>query len=165
MKVQATIPTDKGVFTAWLTERGLARLDFPSRTRSTSARAGVSGPLNPDQQRWLKLTTLALESVLVGRKPRALPPLDWSGSTDFQRSVWGALLRIGTGQTRTYAGIAREIGRPLAARAVGGACGANPVPVLVPCHRVLAASGRIGGFSGGLDWKRDLLEFEGVVAK
>jgi methylated-DNA-[protein]-cysteine S-methyltransferase len=165
MNIQATIPTDKGVFTAGLTERGVARLDFPSRTRSASALVKDSGTLSPAQQRWLKLTTLALKSVLAGQKPKALPPLDWSGSTDFQRSVWGALLGIGTGQTRTYAGIAREIGRPLAARAVGGACGANPVPVLVPCHRVLATSGRIGGFSGGLDWKRDLLEIEGVVAK
>jgi O-6-methylguanine DNA methyltransferase len=154
-----------GVFTTWLTERGLARLNFPARTHRASARAKASGSLSSEQQCWLKLTTLALESVLAGREPKQIPPLDWSGSTDFQRSVWGALLRIGTGQTRTYAEIALEIGRPLAARAVGGACGANPVPVLVPCHRVLAASGRIGGFSGGLKWKRNLLEMEGVVAK
>ena len=80
MKVQAIIPTDKGVFSAWLTERGLARLDFPSRTRSASARAKAAGSLSPEQQRWLKLITLGLESVLAGRKPKALPPLDWSGS-------------------------------------------------------------------------------------
>ena len=66
------------------------------------------------------------------------------------------------GQTRSYGEIARAIGRPKGMRAVGGACGANPIPVLVPCHRVLAAKGKLGGFSGGLDWKRTLLEREGV---
>ena len=70
--------------------------------------------------------------------------------------------QIRTGQTRSYGEIAKEIGRPKALRAVGGACGANPIPVFVPCHRVLAANQRIGGFSGGLDWKRKLLKREGV---
>jgi O-6-methylguanine DNA methyltransferase len=69
---------------------------------------------------------------------------------------------IRVGQTLSYGEIARAIGKPKALRAVGGACGANPIPVLVPCHSVLAAKGKIGGFSGGLDWKRTLLEREGV---
>jgi O-6-methylguanine DNA methyltransferase len=70
--------------------------------------------------------------------------------------------RISCGQTQSYGEIAKAIGKPKAVRAVGGACGANPIPVLVPCHRVLAAGGKIGGFSGGLDWKRKLLAREGV---
>ena len=67
------------------------------------------------------------------------------------------------GRTASYGDLARDIGRPKAFRAVGGACGANPIPVLIPCHRALAANGRLGGFSGGLEWKRTLLAAEGVV--
>jgi O-6-methylguanine DNA methyltransferase len=67
------------------------------------------------------------------------------------------------GQTKGYAQIAKEIGSPKAARAVGGACGANPVPLIIPCHRVLAANVKLGGFSGGLDWKLRLLAAEGVT--
>ena len=72
------------------------------------------------------------------------------------------MLKISTGKTKSYGEIASAIGKPKAVRAVGGACGANPVPVLVPCHRVLAANKKLGGFSGGLDWKRSLLAREGV---
>jgi O-6-methylguanine DNA methyltransferase len=86
-------------------------------------------------------------------------PLD-PGGTPFQRAVWQALRAIPRGATRTYAELARELGRPGAARAVGRAAGANPLPVLVPCHRLLA-SGGLGGFSGGLDTKRALLALEG----
>jgi O-6-methylguanine DNA methyltransferase len=97
-----------------------------------------------------------------GRAPGTLPPLDLSSGTDFQQSVWQALQQIRFGQTRSYGEIARAIGKPKALRAVGGACGANPIPVFVPCHRALAANRKIGGFSGGLDWKWTLLEREGV---
>ena len=82
--------------------------------------------------------------------------------TEFQKSVWNALRKISFGKTKSYGEIARAIGKPKAVRAVGGACGANPVPVLVPCHRVLAANKKLGGFSGGLDWKRKLLALEKV---
>jgi methylated-DNA-[protein]-cysteine S-methyltransferase len=75
------------------------------------------------------------------------------------------LCRIGCGRAWSYKEVARAIGRPNAVRAVGGACGANPIPVLVPCHRVLAANYGLGGFSAGLDWKRMLLEREGVQVK
>jgi O-6-methylguanine DNA methyltransferase len=71
-------------------------------------------------------------------------------------------LKISLGKTKSYGEIAAAIGNPKAVRAVGGACGANPVPVLVPCHRVLAANNKLGGFSSGLDWKRKLLAYEGV---
>jgi O-6-methylguanine DNA methyltransferase len=88
--------------------------------------------------------------------------LDLSSGTKFQQHVWNALRRIATGRTKSYAQVAALIDRPKAVRAVGGACGANPVPVLIPCHRVLAANQGLGGFSGGLDWKRKLLAREGV---
>jgi O-6-methylguanine DNA methyltransferase len=81
--------------------------------------------------------------------------------TAFQTAVWRELKKIPRGQTRTYGEIAAAIGRPTAVRAVGAACGANPLPVLIPCHRVVAKTG-IGGFSGGLPWKRLLLELEAL---
>ncbi len=90
-------------------------------------------------------------------------PVDPRGSA-FQLSVWQELRRIPRGSVRSYGEIAARIGRPGAARAVGGAAGANPLPVVVPCHRLLAGGMRIGGYSGGLGRKRALLSLEGVRA-
>jgi methylated-DNA-[protein]-cysteine S-methyltransferase len=157
-----TVPlaTPDGTFLARYSEKGLAGLDFPShRNGKTQApQGGASARVRP----WQRETAAALKRALTGRAPGTSPPLDLSSGTDFQQSVWRALRQIPTGQTRSYGEIARQIGRPKALRAVGGACGANPIPVLVPCHRVLAANRKIGGFSGGLDWKRTLLVREGV---
>jgi methylated-DNA-[protein]-cysteine S-methyltransferase len=88
--------------------------------------------------------------------------LDWSGATEFQRRVWKALVKIPYGETLTYGELARRIGRPGVARAVGRAVGANPIPLIVPCHRVVAAGGGLGGYSapGGVAVKRRLLDFE-----
>lgn len=86
-------------------------------------------------------------------------PLDLNG-TPFQRRVWNQLRRIPYGVTRSYGEVARAIGKPGAARAVGQASGANPVPILVPCHRVIAAGGALGGYGGGLRLKRFLLALE-----
>jgi AraC family transcriptional regulator of adaptative response/methylated-DNA-[protein]-cysteine methyltransferase len=90
-----------------------------------------------------------------------LPPLDLRG-TAFQRRVWEALQAIPAGETRTYSQLAVAIGRPTAVRAVASACGANPVAVLVPCHRVIASDGSLAGYRWGLARKRALLEREGV---
>src|SRR5207244_2194309 len=111
---------------------------------------------------WHETTIKALDDALAGRTPKALPTLDLSSGTAFQQSVWKTLLKIGFGETWSYADVAKAIGKPTALRAVGGACGANPIPVLVPCHRVLAANHGLGGFSSGLEWKRRLLAREGV---
>ncbi len=86
-------------------------------------------------------------------------PVTLSG-TPFRRTVWEALLRIPYGEVRTYGEIAREVGCPQGARAVGGACHANPVAIIVPCHRVVGASGALTGFGGGLDVKERLLALE-----
>ena len=85
-----------------------------------------------------------------------------SGGTPFQRSVWEAMRSIPHGDTISYAELANRVGRPGAARAVGQAVGANPVPLLIPCHRVVASDGGLGGFGGGLQMKRELLCQEGV---
>jgi O-6-methylguanine DNA methyltransferase len=87
-------------------------------------------------------------------------PLDLHG-TPFQVEVWKEMLRIPAGRTRSYAEVARNIGRPKAFRAVAQACGANPIPVVVPCHRVVASNG-LGGYTGGIDRKIFLLKAEGV---
>lgn len=84
------------------------------------------------------------------------------GGSEFQRQVWAALLRIPYGETRTYGDLARRLGREGAARAIGAASGANPLPLLIPCHRVVAADG-LGGYSGGPALKRRLLTLEGVA--
>jgi O-6-methylguanine DNA methyltransferase len=110
------------------------------------------------------MTVAALKEALAGGTPRKLPPLDLSAGTEFQQSVWRAMLEIGPGETLSYGEVARAIGKPRALRAVGGACGANPIPVFVPCHRVLAAGHKLGGFSSGLNWKRKLLEIEGSAS-
>jgi methylated-DNA-[protein]-cysteine S-methyltransferase len=90
--------------------------------------------------------------------------LDYYGFTPFQRAVWEATRRIPHGQTRSYGWVAQQLGKPGAARAVGQALGRNPFPIIVPCHRVLAADGGLGGFSGGLEMKRLLLELEHAPA-
>jgi methylated-DNA-[protein]-cysteine S-methyltransferase len=86
--------------------------------------------------------------------------LDLNGATPFQRDVWQAVRQIPYGQTRGYAWVATEVGRPEAVRAVGQALARNPLPIIVPCHRVLGSDGGLGGFSGGLKMKRSLLKLE-----
>ncbi len=91
-------------------------------------------------------------------------PLDFSGVTSaFQREVYDQLLKLQHGHVTSYGQIAREIGKPDQARAVGQAVGANPIPIMVPCHRVIASDGRLTGFSGGLKRKVALLTLEGVA--
>jgi O-6-methylguanine DNA methyltransferase len=160
--MQIPIHTSDGDFVAHYSNRGLAGLDFPSSGREPAA-AENGETLSPAQvRRWHALTTRALKDALAGKTIRTLPPLDLSCGTEFQQAVWNALLRIEPGKTRSYGEVAAELRKPGATRAVGGACGANPIPVLVPCHRVLAANQKLGGFSSGLDWKRKLLARERI---
>jgi O-6-methylguanine DNA methyltransferase len=158
--LELPVATRDGNFIAHYSEMGLAELNFPKAGRA-SARAANKKKIPAKIRGGHRITEAALKSILSGRAPGKFPPLDLVG-TDFQKSVWRALQKISFGQTKSYGEIARAIGNPKAVRAVGGACGANPVPVLIPCHRVLAADGKIGGFSGGLDWKRALLAREGI---
>jgi len=115
----------------------------------------------PDRKGVLKNVRKELDQYFAGRLTKFSTPLAFNG-TPFQNTVWRELTRIPYGATISYLDLANRIENPKAVRAVGGACGANPIPVLVPCHRVLAAKQKIGGFSSGLDWKRKLLAREGV---
>ena len=101
----------------------------------------------------------ALADYIAGRSKMPTPPMDIRG-TPFQFSVWDQLRAIPAGQTRSYSEIARRIGRPRAIRAVGTANGANPVSIIIPCHRAIRSSGHLGGYRWGLDRKRRLLEME-----
>jgi len=103
-----------------------------------------------------------LRRYLAGERMQFSCPLDLRG-TDFQVAVWQELYRIPYGQTRTYAQIADAIGHPKAVRAVGAANGANPVAVIVPCHRVIGSNGTLTGYGGGLPMKEWLLALEGVT--
>ncbi|GAB4319110.1 MAG: methylated-DNA--[protein]-cysteine S-methyltransferase [Candidatus Sumerlaeia bacterium] len=87
-------------------------------------------------------------------------PLDWSGAPPFYQTVWRVCRSIPPGQTRTYQWLATQAGSPRAVRAAGQALAHNPTPLFVPCHRVVAADGGLGGFSAGLEWKERLLELE-----
>ena len=161
MFVSLPVHTPEGDFMAHYSAAGLAELNFPNSARKTSTPATTSATVSKQVREWHRLTESALKSILSGKEPKTFPPMVPTG-TEFQKSVWKAMSRIALGKTKSYGEIAAAIGRPKAVRAVGGACGANPIPVLVPCHRVLAANNKIGGFGGGLGWKSRLLEAEGI---
>lgn len=103
-----------------------------------------------------------LREYFAGRRRQFELELDVRG-TSFQRRVWEAVAAVPYGQTRTYADIARTVGNNRAVRAVGAANGANPLPLIVPCHRIIGSSGGLHGYGGGLDVKAKLLALEGVI--
>jgi methylated-DNA-[protein]-cysteine S-methyltransferase len=135
----------------------IAFADGPGETQE----AGFPGQVSPQAERWLAACTEQLEGYLAGRRTVFDLPLVPEG-TPFQQKVWAALQQIPYGKTVSYRDVARAIGRPTAFRAVAGACGKNPLVICVPCHRVVAADGGLGGFSGGLWRKKALLGLEGV---
>lgn len=122
----------------------------------SAALVGTEGPA-PEL---LHAAAKQLGEYFAGTRMSFSVPLAPSG-TDFQLSVWNALGEIPYAETITYAELARRVGRPAAYRAVGQANGANPLPIVYPCHRVVASGGKLGGYGGGLDVKRRLLALEG----
>jgi methylated-DNA-[protein]-cysteine S-methyltransferase len=104
-----------------------------------------------------------MEEYFDGERQEFSTPLDFVFGTAFQHEVWTTLTKIPFGETRSYKWLAEQTGRPRASRAVGHANGRNPIPVIVPCHRVISANGTLGGYTGGLDLKRKLLALEGVA--
>ncbi|HTO68723.1 MAG TPA: methylated-DNA--[protein]-cysteine S-methyltransferase [Myxococcota bacterium] len=158
----SVVETPLGALRVAVTEDGVARVALPHS--SGSGFAGWLRSVFADAERvpWLPLAdklAQELTEYFAGRRREFSVPLDPRG-TEFQRAVWRAIAAIPYGRTKTYAEIARAAGRARAVRAAGSATGANPLPILVPCHRVIAAQGKLGGFSGGLDAKRRLLALE-----
>jgi O-6-methylguanine DNA methyltransferase len=124
-------------------------------------------PVSESQRNdWNPLLTEAarqLRAYFAGALREFSLPLDMPG-TEFQKCVWGQVAAIPYGETRSYLQIATAVGSPRAVRAVGGANGANPAPIVVPCHRVIGAKGSLVGYGGGLAMKKRLLELEGAIA-
>ena len=143
------LPTAFGTFEATFSDGGVTELRFPHQSSGSAASAYAPALLLAEE----------LDAYLRGQLTTFSVPLDLRG-TPFQLSVWNALREIPYGEVRSYASLAAAIGRPSAVRAVGAANGANPVPIIVPCHRVIGSSGRLVGFGGGLDWKARLLSIE-----
>jgi methylated-DNA-[protein]-cysteine S-methyltransferase len=104
-----------------------------------------------------------LDEYFEGRRQDFDVPIDWSYLAGFTREVLRATARIGFGDVSSYAGVAAEAGSPRAVRAAGNALGSNPMPVVVPCHRVLRSGGKLGGYTGGLERKEFLLRLEGAL--
>jgi methylated-DNA-[protein]-cysteine S-methyltransferase len=113
----------------------------------------------------LRAAVSQLEEYFRRERDRFDLPLDLEAATDFQREVYAELVKVPHGRVTTYGELAEAVGRAELARAVGQAVGANPIPIVIPCHRVVAADGRLGGFSGGLDVKVALLAVENVHAE
>ncbi len=107
----------------------------------------------------LKQADRWIRGLLAGRALK-VPPVREPEGTKFQQRIWRVLRALPAGRTLTYGEVARRAGRPRAVRAAGAACGANPVPLFIPCHRVIGAGGALGGFSSGLAWKKLLLKRE-----
>jgi methylated-DNA-[protein]-cysteine S-methyltransferase len=127
--------------------------DRPGRVRLNIGSEDSGHPVLVETER-------QLAEYFAAQRKEFTVKLDFAG-TDFQRKVWNALLTIPFGETRSYAEIARQIGNPAAARAVGAANGRNPVSIIAPCHRVVGSTGTLTGFAGGLDVKAHLLALEG----
>ena len=152
---------------AW-SPRGLTRLQLPESTRGATerrlrGRSADSGAGEPPPQ--IRQAMAAVGKYLAGKRVDFSPlVLDLGGVSDFHRQIYDAARRIGWGETVTYGELARQAGSPGAARAVGQAMGRNPIPIIIPCHRVLASGRKIGGFSafGGATTKTRLLALEGV---
>lgn len=126
--------------------------DDPNRVRFKSSMKKQDHPI-------LDETEAQLKAYFARKLDKFLIPLDLAG-TEFQKKVWEALLTIPFGQTRSYGQIAGQIGHPKAVRAVGTANGKNPISIVIPCHRVIGANGKLAGFAGGLPIKEYLLDLE-----
>jgi methylated-DNA-[protein]-cysteine S-methyltransferase len=155
------VNTQRGWFGALSSPRGLVRTTLPQPSRELAleslGKELAQSVLSPEA--FGKLVS-DLQLYFTGKPVVFSCQLDFSDATPFHRQVWETTCEIPHGETRSYAWVAREIGRPAAARAVGQALGKNPLPIVVPCHRVIASDGSLCGFGGGLEMKKWLLDLE-----
>lgn len=147
------------------TERGLVRVAYPDNSfeQVLETLAAKLSPRVLEAPARLDGARRELDEYFNGRRQEFDLPLDWALARGFGRRVLEATARIGFGNVSTYREVAGRAGSPRAVRAAGNALGANPMPVVVPCHRVLRSGGGLGGYTGGLDKKEFLLQLEGVA--
>lgn len=160
-----TLDTPVGSLLLAATEHGLVRVAFELQDHD-AALADLAARVSPRVLRAparLEATVRQLDEYFAGQRTVFQLPLDLRLLTGFRRTVIGCLPGIGYGRTQSYAQVAAAAGSPRAVRAVGTACGANPVPVVVPCHRVVRSDGSPGGYAGGPEAKRTLLELEAAA--
>jgi methylated-DNA-[protein]-cysteine S-methyltransferase len=152
-----TMQSPVGTLTLVAGDKGLAAIlwenDDPKRVRLGPLQENPKHPVLLETERQLK-------QYFAGSLKKFTVPLDFINGTDFQKKTWAALLTIPFGETRSYAQVAQQIGRPRAVRAVGAANGKNPISIIAPCHRVIGANGKLTGFAGGLAAKACLLDIE-----
>ncbi len=147
------------------TPRGLVKLNLPSHDEEAALEelARLVSPRIVEAPARLDEARRQLDRYFEGRLTEFDLPLDWRLTHGFRRRAVRAIHRIPYGQTRSYTEIAAGAGNERAVRAAGTACGANPIPIVVPCHRVLRSGGALGGYGGGLPMKEALLRLEGVL--
>jgi len=159
-----TFKSPIGEILATKTEKGLSFISFPKNTWDkflSALNKDKSIDLIENKNNFSSLNR-NLKAYFSGRKVNFREKLDLTGGTDFQKRVWKAMLKIPYGETRSYSWLAQKAGGKNKARATGVACGANPIPIIIPCHRVIKSDKTIGGYSGGLGFKKKLLQIEGV---
>ncbi len=157
-----TISTPIGTLLLAATEAGLVRVAFESEGHDLvlAALAAQFGPRVLEEPGHLDPVAAELEEYFAGQRRAFGIPLDYAMSSGFRQTVQRCLPQIGYGQTRSYKQLAQLAGRPGAARTAGTACATNPLPIVLPCHRVLRSDGSLGGYLGGLDAKKALLALE-----
>ena len=150
------------------TTKGIDAVVLPKASRQavlSELQAASAAPLDARVSPRLREAQAQLIGYLAGTRRSFDLPLDLSRGTSFQQKVWRTLRRISFGQLRSYQWVAVRVGGRQYARAVGNAVGANPMPIVIPCHRIVAQDASLGGFSGGLPTKRKLLALEGTLAE
>jgi methylated-DNA-[protein]-cysteine S-methyltransferase len=155
MNHSITVDTPIGEMTLTASTKGICALSFGFRSNQKIH----NNSIEPDQKQWLEMGRKQLEEYFQGARKKFELPLDLNGPPFFT-AVWNHMLKIPYAQTSSYKAMAKAAGSPHATRAAGQACARNPIAIIVPCHRVLASSGDLGGFSGGLEIKKWLLQKE-----
>jgi methylated-DNA-[protein]-cysteine S-methyltransferase len=162
----ASVDSPLGPLVVAATPRGLVRVAYTDRSTPDEVLEELAARVSPrvlESPRRVDPVRRELDEYFAGRRREFDTPVDWSQLSGFTRKVLRATARIGFGDTSTYAGVATQAGSPRAVRAAGNALGANPIPVVVPCHRVLRTGGALGGYAGGSERKEFLLRLEGVL--
>ena len=163
----ATVDSPLGPLVVAATPRGLVRLAYTGSGGEGEVVEDLAGKLSPrilEAPERLDDVRRELDEYFEGRRADFDVPIDWSLTRGFTGEVLRQTARIAYGKTSTYAEVAGRAGSPRAVRAAGNALGSNPIPVVVPCHRVLRTGGALGGYTGGVERKEFLLRLEGVLA-